>query len=128
MARQFKKRRASVVRDGNAEGAPRSGSSQGSDSERRRTARCDSYNNVVLMNSGVGDSFCPFGFVVFGTFNALQYRLHSSSHYENDTIAWPIVCRTKLRAVLNGDAAGGAGTYVDQATATLEGRHHVVYR
>src|ERR1700688_3637660 len=110
MARQFKKRRAPVVRHGNGEGPPRSRGTQGSDSERRRTARCDSYNNVVLMNFGLGDGFRPFGFVVFGTFNALQHRLHSTSHHENDTIAWPIVGRTKLRSVLNGDATGGAST------------------
>jgi hypothetical protein len=78
------------------------------------------------MNFSVSDSFCPFFFVVFGTFNALQHRLHSSSHHENDTIAWPIVCRTKLCSVLNDDATGGASTYVNQATAALEGRHRVI--
>src|SRR6266478_839776 len=106
MARCFKKRRAPVVRHRNAEGSPRCCGTQGSDSERRRTARCNSYDNVVLMNVSVGDSFCPLCFVVLGTFNALQYRLHSSSHHENDTIAWPIVGRTKLCAVLNGDELG----------------------
>src|SRR6266478_4138811 len=106
MARCFKKRRAPVVRHCNAEGSPCCCGTQGSDSERRRTARCDSDNNVVLMNVSVGDGFGPFCFVVLGTFNALQYRLHSSSHHENDTIAWPIVGRTKLCAVLNGDELG----------------------
>ena len=127
MARQLKKRRAPVVRHGNAEGPPRCRGTQGSDSERRRTARCDGYDNVVLMNFSLGDSFCAFCFVVFGTFNALQYRLHSSSHHENDTIAWPIICRSKLRAVLDGDATGGAGAYVNQPTAALQRRDRVVY-
>src|SRR5258708_2441147 len=110
MARQFEERRAAVVRHRNGEGSPRARGTQGSDSERRRTAGCDSDNDVVLMNLGLGDCFRPFGFVVFGTFDALQYRLHASGHHENDTIAWPIVGRTKLGAVLNGDATGGAGT------------------
>jgi hypothetical protein len=81
----------------------------------------------VFINFSVGDSLCPFFFVVFGTFDALQYRLHSSSHHENDTIAWPIIRRAKLCAVLNGDATGGASTYVNQTTAALEGRHRVIY-
>src|SRR5260370_22308019 len=127
MARQFKKRRAAVVRHCTAQRPPRSRGTQGSDRERRRTARGDSYNNVVLLNFGVGDRFRSFGFVVSGTFHALQYRLHSSRHHENDTIAWPIVCRAKLCAVLNRDATGGASTYVNQAAAALEGRHRVVY-
>src|SRR5882757_607829 len=127
MARQFEKRRAADVRHRDGERPPRARGTQGSDSERRRTARCDSDNDVMLMNFSLGDRFRPFGFVVFGTFNALQYRLHASGHHENDTIAWPVVGWTKLGAVLNGDATGGAGTHVNQATATLEGRHRVVY-
>src|SRR5258705_9153794 len=127
MARQFKKRRAPVVGHCNTDGAPRCCGTQGSDRERCRTARRDSYDNVVYIDFSLGDSFSRFFLVVFGTVNALQYRLHSSSHHENDTIAWPIVCRTKLCAVLNGDATGGASTYVNQATAALEGRHRVIY-
>jgi hypothetical protein len=79
------------------------------------------------MNFSLGDSFCPFCFVIFGTFNALQYCLHSSSHHENEAIAWPIVGRTKLCAVLNCNATGGASTYINQATTTLEGRHRIIY-
>src|SRR5712671_2892084 len=126
MARQLKKRRAAVVRHGDAQRSPRCRGTQGSDSERRRTARGDSYDNVVLPDVGAGNGFCAFCFVVFGTFDALQHRLHSSSHHENDTIAWPIVCRAKLGAILNSDATGSAGTDVNQATAALEGRHRVV--
>ena len=126
MARQFKKRCAPVVGYCNREGPSRRCGAQGSDSERCRTARCDSYDNVVFINFSVGDSFSPFLFVVFGTFNALQERWYSSSHNENDTIAWPVVCRAKLGAILNGDPTGSAGTHVNQATAALEGRHRVV--
>jgi len=46
MARWFKKRRASVFATA-MEMAPSLLRNVGSDSERRRTARCYSYNNVV---------------------------------------------------------------------------------
>lgn len=81
----------------------------------------------MFINFSVGDSFGSFCFVVFGAFNALQYGLRSSGHHENDTIVWPIVCRAKLCAILNSDTTGGAGTYVNQATAALEGGHRVIY-
>ena len=79
------------------------------------------------MHVGVGDSFCPFCFVVFGTFNALQYRLHSPRHDENDTFARPIICRAELGAILKSDAARSAGADVNQATAALESRYGVLY-
>src|SRR5882724_2979310 len=69
----------------------------------------------------------PVCFTVFGAFNALQYRLQPSSHYENDAIAWPIVCRSKLGSILNCNTTRCAGTYVNQAAAALEGQHRVIH-
>src|SRR5258707_10011772 len=108
MARRLKKRRAAVVRHGNAEGPSRCRGTQGSDSERRRAARRDSDDNIVLMNVSIGDGFCAFCLVVFGALHALQYRLHSPGHHENYTNARPILRRTKLPPVLTGDASRAA--------------------
>src|SRR6478672_386838 len=128
VARQFEKRRTPVVGHGDAEGPPCSGGAKRSDRERRRTARRNSDNNIVLINFSLGDPFRPFFPVVFGPFDALKDCLHSSSHYENDALAWPIVGRTKLCPVLNGDTSGGPGTYVNQPTTVPEGRRGIIYR
>ena len=115
----FEKGRSSVVRHSNAEGSPRSRGTERADRERRGAARSDSYDNVIFIKLSIGDCFRPFCFVVFGALNALQYRLHSSSHHENGSVAWPVVCRTKLCAVLNRNPTRSASTYIDQATTTL---------
>src|SRR3981189_3724639 len=115
----LEKARSSVVRHSNTEGSPRSCGTQRADSERCGAARSASYDNVNFIKLSIGDCFRPFCFVVFGALNALQYRLQPSSHYENDTVAWPIVSWTKLCAVLNSNPTGGASTYIDQATAAL---------
>src|ERR1700704_5905235 len=112
MARRFKKRSAPVVGHGNRDGSPRC---------------CDSFDNLMFIAFRLGEGFGAFFLVVFGTFNALQYRLHSSRHDENDTFAGPIVCRAELGAILNGDAARSAGADVNQATAALESRYGVLY-
>src|SRR5258707_15118146 len=120
MSGQFKERRPPVVCDCNGDGAPSSRRPKCSHGERRRAASGDSYDNVVLINFGACDCFCPFCFIVFRALNALQYGLHSASHYKNDSLAWPVVCRAKLRAVLNRNATRGASPYVNQPTATLQ--------
>ncbi len=119
MVGRFEKGRSSVVRHSNAEGSPGSCGTKRADSERRGAARSDSYDNVMFIKLSIGDCFRPFWFVVFGALNALKYRLQPSSHYENDTVVWPIVSWTKLCAVLNSNPTGGASTYIDQATAAL---------
>src|SRR5580704_13215619 len=127
MSGQFEKRRPPVVCDCNGEGAPSSRGTKCSHGERRRAASGDSYDNVVLINFSDCDCFCPFCFIVFSALNALQYRLHSASHHKNDSIAWPVVCRAKLCAVLNRNATRSASPYINQATTTFQGQYCVIH-
>ncbi len=100
---------------------------KGTDRVGSRSAGREADNDIVGADACIGHGLCASILVVLRAFDALNQCAKPASHREDHPVRRPPVGRRQLGSVLHADAARGASADINDAPATAQGRHGVVY-